>query len=122
MRGAALLFVLMKFSDSLRKMETHIQHEMGVGAGADGTPAFLNGSPLQVTTTALEATQTFGMGGYNEMPTMRISVKRSDWLTLGQTPLGKNRFVIGTQELRASRIIDDPLSGEVSFDCIAVDI
>lgn len=113
----------MSFQHALHKMEAHSYKTFGVGDGTKtGVPALLNGHEVRVTTSTLEVTQPFQMGGRQDQPTQRVSLPRAVWEMHRLDTMGKNRFDIGQEQLRAIRYSGDPLSSEVSLDCAAVDM
>lgn len=114
----------MKFAESFQRMEKHVQCKMGTGVGTDNpeTSIRFNGQPVAATLTPIEVVQPFEAGGYVDTPTCTIAIGRADFEAFGQPTLGKNRFLVGDQELRVMKRGLDTLSGEVSLQCGPVDI
>lgn len=113
----------MRFSDSFRKMERHVEHKMGAGSGTDNpeVEVLFNGQPVGATMTPIELAQPFALGGYEDNPTCTVALAKVDFEAFGQPTLGKNRFVIAGEQLRVLKRGLDTISGDVSLFCGPVD-
>lgn len=105
------------FRDALNDLHDFCDEEFSI-------PGEFNGQSVKLVVTPIDLSQSFGAGGYTELPSSEISIARADYNEYchkGTSTISKDRFLIDGKELRVLHVNDDPVCPWVRCLCGAVD-